>query len=49
MPYKSQAQERFFHTPTAAKKGISLKVVKDFDDASKGMKLPPKKVTLKRG
>lgn len=41
MPYASDAQRRFFHTPTAAKKGISASTVKEFDTASRGMKLPP--------
>jgi hypothetical protein len=42
MPYKSSAQRRFFHTPTARKAGISADMVKEFDTASKGMKLPEK-------
>lgn len=40
MPYKSLKQERFFHTQTAKDKGISPETVKEFDKASKGMKLP---------
>lgn len=40
MPYKSLKQERFFHTATARRKGISAATVKEFDQASKGMKLP---------
>jgi hypothetical protein len=40
MPYKSDAQRRFFHTNTAKKKGISAATVKEYDSASKGMKLP---------
>lgn len=43
MPYKSQAQERLFHTKTAKSKGITAKTVKEFDTASKGKKLPKKK------
>jgi len=43
MPYVSDAQRRFFHTDTAKKKGITSKEVKEFDTASKGMKLPEKK------
>lgn len=43
MPYKSDAQRRFFHTDTARKKGISASTVKEFDEASKGMKLPKRK------
>lgn len=42
MPYKSLAQERFFHTDTAKKKGITGKQVKEFDEASKGIKLKKK-------
>lgn len=44
MPYKSDAQRRFFHTDTAKKKGITDKEVNEFDQASKGMKLPEKKM-----
>lgn len=43
MPYSSDAQRRFFHSPGAKKAGISAKVVKEFDSASKGLKLPDKK------
>jgi hypothetical protein len=39
-PYKSLAQERFFHSKGAKKAGIKAKDVKEFDQASKGMKLP---------
>ena len=42
MPYKSDAQRRFFHTDTAKRQGISSKTVQEFDQASKGMKLPRK-------
>lgn len=42
MPYKSDAQRRFFHTDTAKKKGITPEQVAEFDEASKGMKLPEK-------
>lgn len=39
MPYKSEAQRRYFHY--AAKLGkIKASVVKEFDSASKGKKLP---------
>lgn len=40
MPFKSQAQRKFFHTDTARKKGISAGTVKEYDEASKGKKLP---------
>ena len=42
MPYKSKAQQAFFHTATAKKKGITSAMIKEFDSASKGMKLPKK-------
>src|ERR1700690_832661 len=46
MPYKSDAQRRFFHTDTAKKAGITDKEVNEFDQASKGMKLPEKKMAF---
>ena len=39
MPYKSKAQAGFFHS-NVGKKGITPKMVSEFDSASKGMKLP---------
>lgn len=42
MPYKSDAQRRFFHSPGAAKAGITRAQVDEFDKASKGKKLPKK-------
>lgn len=39
MPYKSEAQRKFFHTKTAKRKGITPAMVKEFDEASKGKKL----------
>jgi hypothetical protein len=47
-PYKSLAQERFFHTQTAAQKGIKPSTVQEFDKASKGMKLPEYNSKFKR-
>lgn len=41
-PYKSDAQRRFFHSPGAKKAGITKKQVKEYDEASKGKKLPEK-------
>lgn len=41
MPYKSKAQAAYFHT-NVGKKGITPKVVEEFDETSKGMKLPKK-------
>ena len=43
MPYVSDAQRRFFHTKTARKAGITKKMVKEYDEASRGKKLPKKK------
>lgn len=40
MPYKSDAQRKFFHTDTAREAGIKPSTVKEFDSASKGKKLP---------
>ena len=42
MPYASNAQRKFFHA--AAERGdIDKSTVKEYDKASKGMKLPEKK------
>jgi hypothetical protein len=41
-PYASDAQRRFFHTDTAAAKGISAEDVEGKDQVSKGRKLPKK-------
>jgi hypothetical protein len=40
MPYKSDAQRKFFHTDTARKEGITSEMTHEFDEASKGKKLP---------
>ena len=45
MPYKSDAQRKFFHTATAKKKGITSAMVEEFDQASKGKKLPKRKTS----
>jgi len=42
MPYKSDSQRRFFHSPGAKKAGISKATVDEYDKASKGKKLPEK-------
>lgn len=47
MPYKSQAQRRKFHA-MEERGEISPAVVKEFDQASKGKKLP-EKVKKKKG
>jgi len=49
VPYTSDAQRRFFHSPGAAKAGISPKVVEEFDQASKGMSLPERKLKVMKG
>lgn len=46
MPYVSDRQRKFFHTKTAKKQGITAAMVKEYDQASKGKKLPKK---VKRG
>jgi hypothetical protein len=48
MPYVSDAQRRFFHSSGAARAGISQATVKEYDQASKGKKLPEKKALVKR-
>jgi hypothetical protein len=48
MPYKSEKQRKFFHTLTAKNKGITEEQVKEFDKASKGMKLPRLKKVVKK-
>lgn len=40
MPYKSEAQRRFFHSEGAAKAGITPAMVQEWDAASKGKKRP---------
>lgn len=42
MPFKSQAQRRFFHSAGARKAGITAKEIKEYNEASKGKKLPEK-------
>ena len=42
MPYKSDAQRRFFHSAGAKQAGISDATVREFDNASRGKKLPEK-------
>lgn len=41
MPYKSDAQRKFFHA-NVGKKGITKSMVAEYDSASKGMSLPKK-------
>ncbi len=43
MPYVSDKQRRFFHSPGAKKAGISAATVSEFDQASKGRSLSKKK------
>ena len=47
MPYQSRAQQRFFHTDTAKRSGISSIDVAEYDRASKGKRLP-ERVTKRR-
>jgi len=47
LPYRSEAQRHYFHF--AEKEGkVSGKVVHEFDEASKGKKLPEKLRKLKK-
>lgn len=51
MPYRSKAQERWAHTPTGMKQ-LGAAKIKEFDQASKGMRLParaPKAKPRKKG
>ncbi len=47
MPYSSNKQRKFFHTQTAKDNGITPKIVNEFDNASKGLKLPTRFKKLK--
>lgn len=42
MPYKSDAQRKFFHSKGAEKAGITKKDVKKWDKESKGKDVPEK-------
>lgn len=42
MPYKSDAQRRFFHSPGALKAGITPEQVEEYDGDSAGKDLPPR-------
>lgn len=44
MPYKSLAQERWAHTKAGIKALGGKKKVKEWDRASKGLKLPKRKM-----
>ena len=44
MPYRSAAQRRFFHSPGAAKAGLSKADVAKWDDESRGQKGIPERV-----
>lgn len=43
MPYKSDAQRKWAHTPAGVKAFGGKKAVKEWDEASKGKKLPEHK------
>jgi hypothetical protein len=40
VPYTSDKQRRFFHTATAREHGITAAMVREYDESSKGVKLP---------
>ena len=42
MPYKSDAQRKFFHSKGAVKAGLAKEQIEEYDKASKGKKLPEK-------
>lgn len=42
MPFKSDAQRKFFNSEGGKKAGITKKEVEEFNKASKGKKLPKK-------
>lgn len=46
-PYASVQQRKFFHTKTARAKGITAAEVKEYDQTSKGMKLPERAPKMK--
>jgi hypothetical protein len=48
MPYVSQAQQRFFHSPGAAKAGLTKADVKHWDEASRGQHGMPQHVAKKK-
>ena len=48
MPYKSDAQRRFFHSEGAKKAGISKATVDKYDKESKGKKIPEKYSKIKK-
>jgi hypothetical protein len=48
MPYVSDAQRRFFHSPGAAKAGLTKTDVEHWDDASRGQKGLPEHVAKKK-
>lgn len=43
MPYASKAQQRFFHSPSAKKAGLTETDIQHWDKVSKGLKLPERK------
>jgi hypothetical protein len=47
-PYQSDAQRRFFHSPGAAKAGLSAAEVAKWDEESKGQTGLPERVQAKR-
>lgn len=47
MPYQSLAQEHFFHSAGAKRAGITKSMVKEWDRATKGRKLPLRKKKAK--
>jgi hypothetical protein len=48
MPYKSKAEERWAHTPAGTKALGGKNKVHEWDESSKGKKLPEKTPTKKK-
>lgn len=40
MPYRSEAQRKFFHSKGAKRAGLTKKDIAEWDKVSKGLKLP---------
>lgn len=45
--YKSDQQRKFFHSAGAKKAGITKSEIEEFDNSSKGLKLPKYKKMIK--
>jgi len=48
MPYKSDKQRRFFHSPGAVKAGITPNMVKEWDQATKRKGMEKKNANINK-